>query len=102
MYQRARGAYIVVVERPHLMLGFARALQILKRKLMSTKAFNAYIQHSKANQDLSLQFLPLDINSVRLVVFNDASFASNLDLISQLCYVITMINSSRNANVFTV
>lgn len=41
--------------------------------------------------------MSLDRNSIQFAVFCGASFASSLDLASQLGYIITLTNSSRNA-----
>jgi hypothetical protein len=37
-----------------------------------------------------LTFIPLDINSLSLLVFTDASFTNNKDLLSQIGFIIIL------------
>ena len=43
--------------------------------------------------------MPLDINSLSLLVFIDASFANNKDLSSQIGFVIVLIDRNQSVNV---
>jgi hypothetical protein len=43
--------------------------------------------------------VPLDINSLSLLVFTDASFANNKDLLSQISFVIVLIDRNQSVNV---
>ena len=43
--------------------------------------------------------MPLDINSLSLLVFTDASFANNKDLLSQISFVIVLIDRNQSVNV---
>jgi len=36
--------------------------------------------------------MPLDLNSLSLLVFTDASFANNRDLLSQIGFIIVLID----------
>jgi hypothetical protein len=43
--------------------------------------------------------VPLDINSLSLLVFTDASFANNKDLSSQIGLVIVFIDRNQSVNI---
>jgi hypothetical protein len=43
--------------------------------------------------------MPLDISSLSLLVFIDASFANNKDLSSQIGFVIILTNRNQSANI---
>jgi hypothetical protein len=43
--------------------------------------------------------VPLDMSSLSLLVFIDASFANNKDLLSQISFVIILIDRNQSANV---
>jgi hypothetical protein len=51
------------------------------------------------NLTRGLTFVPLDINSLNLVIFTDASFANNKDLSSQIGYVIVLTDQNQTANI---
>ena len=43
--------------------------------------------------------MPLDINSLSLLVFTDASFANNKDLSSQIGFIIVLMDRNQSANI---
>jgi hypothetical protein len=43
--------------------------------------------------------MPLDINSLSLLVFTDASFANNKDLSSQIGFVIILTDRNQSTNI---
>jgi len=43
--------------------------------------------------------MPLDINSLSLLVFIDASFTNNKDLLSQIGFIIILINCNQFTNI---
>lgn len=57
------------------------------------------IEIAKADISFGLRFVPLDIDSVRIAVFADASFACNSDLTSQLGFVIALADKTNAANI---
>lgn len=65
----------------------------------SAKALNKYISKAKNSPNRGLYFVPLDDASLRLMVFADASFATNADLSSQLGFVICLADKFNKANV---
>lgn len=46
-----------------------------------------------------LNFVKLDVNTLRIYAFVDASFANNKDLTSQIGYVMVLADAAGNANV---
>lgn len=96
--QRARGAYIASVCQ-------LEAAQTNKNRLFDTaqndriNKLNRRIQWQLDNPDRGLRFKPLNLESVKLVVYTDASHANNSDLSSQIGYVIVMVNKFNNANL---
>jgi hypothetical protein len=43
--------------------------------------------------------MPLDMSSLSLLVFIDASFVNNKDLLSQIGFVIALIDQNQSANI---
>lgn len=57
------------------------------------------IQELKTD-DEELQFKPLDLETVKVVCFSDAGFASNIeDYRSQMGYIVAMVDGKNNANI---
>ncbi len=46
-----------------------------------------------------LTFVPLDLSSLSLLVFMDASFANNRDLLLQIGFVIVLTDRNQDANI---
>ena len=46
-----------------------------------------------------LTFIPLDLNSISVIVFMDASFANNRDLLSQISFIIILIDYNQDVNI---
>jgi len=51
------------------------------------------------NLKRGLKFVKLDVNTLQLLVFTDASFANNKDLSSQIGYVLVLSDASNKANI---
>ena len=58
----------------------------------NVKQLNKHIQWQIDNAIRGLTFIPLDLNSISVIVFIDASFANNRDLLSQISFVIILID----------
>jgi Reverse transcriptase (RNA-dependent DNA polymerase) len=67
---------------------------------VNVKSFNAVLENLRKTADHKLDFQHLDINTLRIVAYSDASFANNADLSSQLGFVIFLSDASRKCNVF--
>lgn len=92
--QRTRGAYIASVCRPDLTFGFAVCSLVTNPDKIAATRLNKFIDIAKSTPEQGLSFVPLDADSVRLVVFADASFASNVDMTSQLGFVVGLIDKN--------
>ena len=75
------------------------AAQILNPKEKDAKALNKRIQWQIDHPNRGLRFVQLDLNSLKLVIFTDASFANYHNLSSQIGFVITLVDSSNKANI---
>lgn len=60
---------------------------------------NKVVKHVQDTPDYVLKHHALDENSLRLVVFSDASFANNPDMSTQLGYLVTLTDQSGKSNI---
>jgi hypothetical protein len=97
--QRALGAYIASVCQPEASFDLSFAAQAVNPTKEDIKALNKRLQWQHANASRGLRFVPLDIKTLRLIVFADASFANNKDLTSQIGFVIVLADAADNANI---
>jgi hypothetical protein len=63
------------------------------------KLLNKRLSWQIENPQRGLKFVKLDINTLQLLVFTDASFANNKDLLSQIGYVIVLADATNKANI---
>ena len=97
--QRARGAYIATVCQPESSYDLSFAAQVTDPQEADVKQLNKRIQWQIDNATRGLTFVPLDMSSLSLLVFTDASFANNKDLSSQIGFVIVLTDRNQSANV---
>ena len=88
--QRARGAYIATVCQPEAAFDLSSAAQVTDPKKEDINLLNKRIQWQIDNSTRGLTFVPLNMESLSLVIFMDASFANNKDYSSQIGYVIVL------------
>jgi hypothetical protein len=96
--QRARGAYIATVSQPEAAFDLSFAAQVINPKEEHAKQLNKRLQWQIDNPMRGLRFVRLDIQSLKLIVYTDASFANNQDLSSQIGFVI-VLSDGINANI---
>lgn len=96
--QRARGAYVATMCQPEASFDLSIAAQTTKPDKDDITALNKRIKWQKENSSRGLNYVPLDLDSLKIVVFADASFANNKDYSSQIGYVIVMMDKHNNAN----
>jgi hypothetical protein len=65
----------------------------------NTKALNKRLSWQIENTTRGLKFVKLDINTLQLFAFIDASFANNKDLSSQIGYILVLLDGSNKANI---
>ena len=63
------------------------------------KQLNKRIQWQIDNAARGLTFVLLDLNSLSLLAFMDASFANNKDLLSQIGFVIVLTDYNQDVNI---
>ena len=63
------------------------------------KSFNKRLSWQIKNINRGLKFIKLDINTLQLLVFIDASFTNNKDLSLQIRYIIILANTTKKANI---
>jgi hypothetical protein len=63
------------------------------------RALNKRLDWQIKNLERGLKFVKLDINTLQLLVFTDALFANNKDLLSQIGYVIILTDAIKKANI---
>ena len=63
------------------------------------KQLNKRIQWQINNAIKGLTFIPLDLKSFSLLVFTDASFANNKDLLLQIGFVLVLIDHNQDTNI---
>jgi hypothetical protein len=90
--QRARGAYIASICQPEACFDLSSAAQHQEPTPDDIKALNRRIQWQIDSQNRGLTFLPLNLETARLYVFVDGSFANNRDFTSQLGFAIVLAN----------
>ena len=64
-----------------------------------TKSLNKQLSWQIENINKGLKFIKLNINTLQLLVFTDASFANNKDLSSQIGYILILTNTIKKANI---
>jgi hypothetical protein len=97
--QRARGAYISSVCQPETAYNLSVAAQAVEPTENDVKKLNKRIQWQIENAARGLRFVKLEKDTLRLLVFTDASFANNRDLSSQIGYVLVLADGAGRANI---
>lgn len=98
--QRARGAYVATVSQPEAAFDLSFAAQAVGPPTKEQiEQLNKRLQWQFDNSSRGLRFVKLDLDSLQLVTFTDASFANNKDLSSQIGYVIAIGDKNGNANI---
>lgn len=92
---RAKIQYIGSVCRPDL----CGPSQILTGKVDFIPELEDLVQYCTKSSGIGLKFVPLDMNSVKLILFTDADFANREDLTSQIGFVILLVDASGNCNI---
>jgi hypothetical protein len=54
------------------------------------------------NLSLSLNYIPIELNTIKLFAFVNTSFANNRDLSSQIGYIIVLGNEKNTEKTFTI
>lgn len=91
--QRARGAYIATICQLEATFDLSFAAQISQNPSEEdVRLLNKRLEWQMMNKNKGLRFIKLGLNSAKLFVFVDASFANNKDFSSQIRFVIIPAN----------
>jgi hypothetical protein len=90
--QRARGAYIAFICQPMANYDLSAAAQVINPGSKDFARFNKRIKWQKKNLNLSLNFIPIDLITMKVFIMVDALFANNPDLSSQIGYIVIFGN----------
>ena len=63
------------------------------------KSLNRQLSWQIKNANRGLKFIKLDVNTLQLLVFINASFANNKDLFLQIGYILVLANAIKKANI---
>ncbi|KAF2741624.1 hypothetical protein M011DRAFT_497953 [Sporormia fimetaria CBS 119925] len=103
MEQRARGAYIASTCQPETSFDLSVAAQAQQPSEEDIRALNKRLKWQMENLDRGLRYVPVDLMHAKLMVFVDGSFANNMDLSSQLGFILMLVNESTDTdNTFTI
>lgn len=84
--QRARGAYLASICQPEAIFDLSRADQTTDES--DYEDLNKRIQWQINHAARGINFVVLDLRTLKLFIFVDASFANDKDLSSQIGFVI--------------
>ena len=97
--QHTRGAYIASVYQPESAFDLSFTAQVINPKEDDAKRLNKRLQWQMENKNRGLRFVPLDLTTLKLIVFTDASFTNNKDNTSQIGFIIILADSDNRANI---
>lgn len=92
--------YIASITSPDLIFGFAVCLNIENWLCRYHKETQWLRRDFQEGHRPGLRFLPLNGESVRIMVTANARLASNIDMKSQLSFVIRLVDKHSQANIF--
>lgn len=92
--ETAKGAYIATMCRPDVLFQLLKAAKVQELNTKDATYLNNALKQLKEKEDGN-KFKKLDKPSTKLMVFDDASFASNCDKTSQIGYILTLTDKDR-------
>ncbi|KHJ30532.1 hypothetical protein EV44_g3546 [Erysiphe necator] len=91
--QRARGAYIATLCQPEASFDLSFAAQTCQDPSdEDVKYLNKRLKWQIENKHRGLNYIKVNLNSAKLFIFVDASFANNRDYSSQIGFIIALAN----------
>jgi hypothetical protein len=99
--QNATAAFVAYGTRPDLLVHVAIFSQLTPAtyKPIDRKRFNKFVQQCHDTHNTVIRFVQLDIQTVHISVFVNASFASNRDGSSQIGYIVCLRDALGKCNV---
>lgn len=97
---RAKVQYIATTTRPDLASpSQLRAAEVTNPIRSTFRKLKDLVNYCHKSKDLGLKFVALDKESIRIVLFTDASFGNKRDLSSQMGFLIVIVDRADNANI---
>ena len=89
--------------RPDISCAVSMASAVTEKLFNESKVknLNSVIKHLKKTENMKLKFPPLDQETLKIVVYSDASFANNDDLSSQIGYIVFLSDNNENCSFLT-
>ncbi|POS83044.1 hypothetical protein EPUL_005361 [Erysiphe pulchra] len=100
--QRARSAYISLICQPEATFDLYSTAQHKESDKTNVTALNKRIKWQMKNLNRKLNYIALDLPTMKIYVFIDGSFANTKDLSSQLVYFIVIANEALQEDRFTI
>lgn len=94
--QRARGAYVSTLCQPEAQYDLSVAAQHQEPTDEDVVALNKRLQWQLDNPQRGLNMVPVDLETAKVFVFVDGSFANNKDLSSQIGYMVVLGNEVKD------
>ncbi|POS82721.1 hypothetical protein EPUL_004120, partial [Erysiphe pulchra] len=94
--QRTRGAYVACICQPESSYGLSTAAQHQNPNIEDIKKLNSCLQWKLSNQSRGIRYIPVLLESTKLLIFVGASFADNKDFSPQIGFVIIHANESNH------
>ena len=85
--------------QPEASFNLSRAAQTVKFLPDNIAILNKRLQWQITNKSRGLRYIKLDQDTLQLVVFTDSPFANNKDMLSQIGYVIYLVDATNKANI---
>ncbi|KAI0990864.1 hypothetical protein K3495_g17323, partial [Podosphaera aphanis] len=85
--------------QPEASFDVSFAAQTTNPQEEDVEALNKRLKWQIVNKQRGLTFIKLDIKTLRLYAFTDASFANNQDYSSQIGFVLVLADAANKANV---
>ena len=100
--QRARGAYIATICQPEAAFDLSTAAQQKEPLQEDIATLNRRITWQINNSKRGLTYIPIQLETAKLFVFVDGSFANNQDLSSQIGFIIILANETSREDTITI
>jgi hypothetical protein len=99
--QRMRLAWMLQT-RPDISLSVALASQVTDVEFEADshgaiRDLNSTLEFLRSTAEVGITYVPMDMETLKLVVYADASYASNADLTSQIGHIALLMDASNNA-----
>jgi hypothetical protein len=98
--QRARKAYIATICQPKASFNLSAAAQIINPSKKDIAKLNKRTEWQQKHLNLGLNYVPIELNIMKLYAIINASFANNPDLSSKIGYVIVLENEKTTEKSF--